>query len=175
MEFAKICRAYLLSGEVLKGPRKEPVRVECSETQDVRSVRAELMLCQVWPVSSCEIRIDHIYGPGELPVKNTVCRVLSVEVIKGCVYKVELQLPAGKLPEFYAGQYLALDLPGKESASYFSIASAPGGREITLHIQADPHLSSALEVINYCKESLDNNTSLPISLPYGKGLFAKFA
>jgi CDP-4-dehydro-6-deoxyglucose reductase len=101
-------------------------------------------------------------------VKKTVCRVLAVEQIKGYVYKVELQLPAGKLPEFYAGQYLALELPGKEAASYFSIASAPGLREITLHIQADPHLSSALEVIEYCKDSMAGSTSVAISLPYGK-------
>jgi CDP-4-dehydro-6-deoxyglucose reductase len=160
------------------GPRKTTIKAEASDSQvsdsqlsdpqESENLGKELMLCQAWPVSSCKVRINNIYGPGELPVKSTVCRVRAVEMIKGHVYKVELQLPAGKLPEFYAGQYLALELPGKEAASYFSIASAPGLREITLHIQADPHLTSAIEVIDYCKSCLEKDLSVSISLPYGK-------
>ncbi len=140
----EVCRAWLVSGDVQYGSRRELVSASEVENTLRDELGRELLLCQTRPVSSCKIRIDKIYGPGELAVKKTVCRVLAVEMIKGHVYKVELQLPAGKLPEFYAGQYLALDMPGKELASYFSIASAPGGREITLHIQADPHLKSAL-------------------------------
>ncbi|KZY31326.1 hypothetical protein A3729_20720, partial [Oleiphilus sp. HI0043] len=160
----EICRAKLVSGEVEFGPRRELVQ---------GPLQKDLLLCQTWPVNSSKITIDNIYGPGELPVKKTVCRVIAVEVIRGHVYKVELQLPAGKLPEFYAGQYLALEMPGKDAGSYFSIASAPGLREITLHIQADPHLNSAVEIVDYCKDALESGASVTISLPFGKACLPK--
>jgi len=102
-----------------------------------------------------------------------MCRVLAVELIKDHVFEVSLQLPAGKLPEFYAGQYLAIDMPEKESPSFFSIASRPGLRELILHIQADPHLSSAVEVVEYLQCCVENQQTLSLSLPYGKACLAK--
>jgi CDP-4-dehydro-6-deoxyglucose reductase len=46
---------------------------------------------------------------------------------------------------------------------YFSIASMPGTRDLELHIQADPYLGSAVQLIEY----LRSNRSLRISLPHG--------
>lgn len=163
-----ICRARLIEGEVATGSRKQSIAVGRGLPEQEGSIAPELMLCQTWPLSACQIEVNNVYGPGELAVNKAMCRVLTVELIKGHVYQVELQLPAGKLPEFYAGQYLALDIPGKDEPCYFSIASRPGLRELTLHIQADPHLSSAIEVVEYLKTCLNESKTLALSLPFGK-------
>lgn len=157
-----ICRATLLSGAVLSGTSKHKVvALEGSEAPQV-------MLCKTWPLEACRLSLKNIYGPGELPVNNLKCQVINVERLKGFVFQVDLQLPAGKLPEFFPGQYLALTLPGKADASYFSIASAPGQRMLSLHIQADPHLLSAQEVINYLQTSMENKQAVSLDLPFGE-------
>lgn len=158
-----ICRAKLLSGSVLSGVSKRLID-QYAEAQRP----TEIMLCQAWPNGQSEIEIKHLLGPGELPVKKVKCQVLTVDRLKGHVYQVNFQLPAGKQPDFFPGQYLALQLPEKEDASYFSIASRPGIREITLHIQADPHLLSAIEIIAYLEMCIERKQSVSLSLPYGE-------
>lgn len=158
-----VCRAKLLSGAVLSGTSKKMLKQKF-KAQSV----TEIMLCQTWPKGQCEIEIRHLLGPGELPVKNVKCQVLTVERLKGHVYQVDFQLPAGKQPGFFPGQYLALQLPGKEEESYFSIASRPGLRQLSLHIQADPHLVSAIEVIAYLESCVEQKLSATLSLPYGE-------
>lgn len=158
-----VCRAQLIKGAVLSGAAKNKV----SRNEGEPSI-SDIMLCQAWPLEQGEIEIKNLYGPGELPVKKVKCQVLSVALLKGHVYQVDLQMPAGKLPDFFPGQYLALHMPEKEEASYFSIASRPGLRIISLHIQADPHLQSAVEVIAYLEMCLKQHLSLSLSLPYGE-------
>lgn len=158
-----VCRAKLLSGSVLSGVSKRLI----SQPVDAQ-VSADIMLCQVWPNGQSEIEIKHLLGPGELPVKKVKCQVLTVDRLKGHVYQVNFQLPAGKQPDFFPGQYLALQLPEKEEASYFSIASRPGVRELTLHIQADPHLLSAIEIIAFLEMCVERKSSVSLSLPYGE-------
>lgn len=158
-----VCRADLLSGSVLSGLSKKIINQKFEDHSST-----EIMLCQAWPNGQSEIQIKNLLGPGELPVKNLKCQVLTVARLKGHVYQVDFQLPAGKQPEFFPGQYLALQTPGKEDASYFSIASRPGIREITLHIQADPHLLSAVEVIAYLKTCVEQRQSATLSLPFGE-------
>lgn len=155
-----ICRARLHSGSVLSGAAKQRVTALAGAPM--------IMLCKTWPLEACRVSLKKIFGPGELPVNNLKCQVLNVDRLKGFVFQVDLQLPAGKLPEFFPGQYLALSLPGKEDASYFSIASAPGERIISLHIQADPHLLSAQEVINYLQSCMGSNQAVSLDLPFGE-------
>ena len=158
-----ICRASLKAGAVLTGTQKFAVRMDdkCQESE------TEIMLCKTWPETDCVIEIETIYGPGELPLKKIACQVLNVAVIKGQVYQVDLQMPAGKIPEFYAGQYLSLNLAEKEEPSFFSIASRPGLRTLTLHVQADPHLQTALDIISALQERMKLKETVPVSLPHG--------
>lgn len=146
-----ICRARVIHGL-------------CQDGELVGGDGSELLLCKARPLSACEFFIKEAYAPGELSVKTIVCQRESIEVIQANVYRVRLLLPAGKQPSFHAGQYLAILLPGKDEPMYFSIACAPGGRQLELHIQADPHLLSAVQLIDY----LQQNASVRIALPYGK-------
>ncbi len=157
-----VCRADLVSGQVETGARRKLVEADRS------SGPQEVMMCQTWPLSDCEFKVKNLLRPGELPLNMLMCQVTTVEVIQGYVYRVKLLLPAGKLPEFYAGQYLSLTLPGREAPCFYSIASPPGLRELTLHVQADPHIQSAVEVINYLTEQCDSAGLVQISLPFGK-------
>jgi len=166
-----ICRANLLSGTVQSGNQRQLVKADLKGAEG--DLSTEIMLCKTWPETSCVFEVRNIYGPGELPVKTIACQVLKVEVIKGHVYQVDLQLPAGKIPEHFAGQYLALNLPEREEPAFFSIASRPGLRTITLHIQADPHLESAREVIHMLSSSLADKTVVSVNLPFGEACLVK--
>ena len=152
-----ICRAHLELGGISL-PQGE--LVEANE----KAKPQEIFVCHAMPRSDLIIRMQGVYGPKELPMKNIVCQIRSVSVMQGNVYKVVLEQPAGKPAEFYAGQYLALDLPERDEDAYFSIASAPGQREIELHIQADPHLEKAVEIIRF----LQSNPTVRVKLPFGK-------
>ncbi len=156
----ELCEALLLEGEVEAGGARGRVKADGL---------TRILPCRCRVISPCKIEIHNVFGPGELPLKNLVCEIESVAPILAHVYQVKLRLPAGKAPEFFAGQYLALHLPDKEHPSFFSIASAPGSGTLELHIQADPHLESACEVIEYLK----SQPSISLSLPHGRACLAK--
>ncbi|MDX1399242.1 MAG: CDP-6-deoxy-delta-3,4-glucoseen reductase, partial [Oceanospirillum sp.] len=68
-------------------------------------------------------------------MKTMACQIESVELLGSSdVYRVVLQTPAGKLPDFAAGQYLEIILPNGDRSA-FSIANRPDGRRLELHIQ----------------------------------------
>jgi len=156
-----ICRGELQSGSVLTGGQNKTV----SASKDGAT---EIMLCKTWPQSSCEIEVKSVYGPKELPLKKVACQVESIELNQAHVYQIQLSLPAGKLPDFFPGQYLSINLPTREEPAYFSIASRPGIRSIELHIQADPHLESPLEIVQFLQTQLEQNSCVSISLPFGE-------
>jgi aquacobalamin reductase/NAD(P)H-flavin reductase len=76
------------------------------------------------------------------------------------VYRVCLRLP--KAVPFQAGQYLQICL-SKEDKRPFSIASAPGGDLLELHIGASEHDSRAMEVIKH----LERHNQVELELPLG--------
>ena len=119
------------------------------------------------PLTNCVLRMEKVFDRGELPLTEKMCTVLSVTHFSEHIVKVLLELPAGRLPEFYAGQYLCLEIPNTELSSYFSIASPPGERTIELHIQADPHLTSAVEMVQGIRDA----EMVRLKLPMGKACF----
>ncbi len=153
----EVCEARLKQGKVVT---KDGVVTKA----DHESPSQGVLLCQVCPQSDCVIEIERIYGKGERGVKKLACQVIGVDELNASIYRARLRLPAGKLPEYFAGQYLSIELPGKTAPNYFSIASAPGQREIELHIQADPHLDTAVEIVEYLKKS----ETVSVSLAFGK-------
>ena len=155
-----ICRGELKSGTVITGGQKQTITASESPS--------EVMLCRTWPKSSCEIEVKSVYGPKELPLKKVACQVESIALSQAHVYQIQLSLPAGKSPDFFPGQYLSINLPSRIEPAYFSIASRPGLRTIELHIQADPHLASALEIVKYLSSQHEKNSCVSISLPFGE-------
>jgi len=64
-----------------------------------------------------------------------ICHLNELGLIGEDVYQVRLEWPYKRPVPFLAGQYLAVHLPNRDP-SWFSIASAPGAEQLTLHIQA---------------------------------------
>jgi len=149
-----ICRAKLEAGCV----------VQLGEQTTKLHAPTQIYVCHAKPQENITLYMDGVYGPAELPMNQFQCQIKSVAELQAHVYRVVLEQPAGKLKEFFAGQYLAFALPNREDDTYFSIASAPGHREIELHIQADPHLEKAVETVEF----LRTNPSVTVKLPFGK-------
>ncbi|MEQ6886338.1 CDP-6-deoxy-delta-3,4-glucoseen reductase [Salicola sp. Rm-C-2C1-2] len=84
------------------------------------------------------------------------------------IYQVRFEWPHGRPVPFSAGQYLAIHLPGRDPA-WFSIASAPGAEQLTLHIQAPPEWENASEVMAY----LRHEGCARISMPYGEAFLTE--
>ncbi|MBX9763346.1 MAG: CDP-6-deoxy-delta-3,4-glucoseen reductase [Pseudomonadaceae bacterium] len=117
-----ICAALLVEGRVQQG--------------GVELTQGELFTCLAEPLQDCVLHWDGVLAPGELPVRELACQVLSSDELGGDVVRLRLQAPAGKAPRYHAGQYLLLQRDGDDYAA-FSLASAPhSGRELELHVLA---------------------------------------
>ncbi|OZG74641.1 CDP-6-deoxy-delta-3,4-glucoseen reductase [Hahella sp. CCB-MM4] len=148
-----VCSAVLHRGELENDPL---VNV-------TRKGAAQVLLCRARPTSDCEFELNALWGPKELETNKLAMQVKSIESLSADIFRVTLLAPAGRLPEFFAGQYLKLLIPGLDSA-FFSIANAPGGREIELHIQVHPDQQSAVTILSYLRD----NPVVKVMLPLGQ-------
>jgi len=169
-----ICQAVMLQGRVeannlpLIGDAKSVSKGESgNDYPNASNHQPMVLLCKARPLAACEFEFESIRGPNELNAKNYAMQVVSVEIISGHVYAVNLLAPAGSIPEYFAGQYLQLIIPGQEAA-FYSIANAPGQREIQLHIEVHPAHASAVAVLDY----LQNNPVVTANLPKGNCFMA---
>lgn len=111
--------------------------------------------------------------PGEVTLNKELCQVLSVSEMQGDVYSIELELVSQRTFEFFAGQYLSLELKEDGEPAFFSIASRPGLCTVTLHIQADPHNNAAREIIAELTSIKNENGSINVSYPFGNACLKK--
>ena len=86
-------------------------------------------------------------------------QVNRVDALSDNVSRVLLQLP--EVVPFAAGQYLQLCLDNGERRPY-SIACAPGGSELELHIGASVRDASAIAVIHQLQHSSEATLELPL-------------
>jgi len=130
-----------------------------------RKGRPQVPFCRARPHSDSEteLELEALWGPNELETKKLALQVMSLEPLSADIFRVKLLSQAGKMPEFFAGQYLQLLIPGLERA-FFSIANAPGTREIQLHIQVHPDQQSAVTILKY----LQDNPVVRAMLPMGQ-------
>ena len=122
-----------------------------------------VLICKAQPLSDCELEMTNLYPPGVVPAREMAAQIHAVRALSGDVHEVDLLTPAGIVPDYHAGQYLQLLIPGHEGA-YFSIANAPGSRHLQLHILAVPGQSSACEIVEY----LRNRPTVRLRLPMGR-------
>lgn len=142
-----VCAALLVEGRVLQK----------GEVRD----HGELFACVAEPLEDCVLLWDGVRAPGELPVRELNCQLIACEAVGGDVVRVRLRTPAGRQPQYYAGQYLMLQRPDGEFSA-FSLASAPqSGRELELHILARDESTQAL--IGH----LDRQGFARIQMPFG--------
>lgn len=119
-----------------------------------------VLYCVATPLSDCEIDVPDVLAPGELPVHEVGCQVVDIAPLNADVFRVMLRLPAGRRIRWHAGQYLELLIPGVGDSA-FSIACAPGGRDLELHVRTFADNRSALEVMDYLRANPVVRARLP--------------
>ena len=148
----EICRATLLAGNI--DTPQGPFDAQHPEVNPI-------LPCVSKAKSNLILEQKKVLAPGEINIQHIAFQVSSVTELTGGTYQVDLLAPAGKLPQFHAGQYLELLIEGGEYP--FTIASAPGKRELQLHLGVNPENQSSVDILNY----LQSNPTVRIRLPKG--------
>ncbi|ASK35512.1 flavin oxidoreductase [Alcanivorax sp. N3-2A] len=153
------CQGTLVAGAV-RYLRPDPLTG--SSVIHAGQTRADRVLyCVAIPISDCEIDVPEITAPGELPVHRATCQIIGQDALNHDVSRIWLRLPAGKAIRWHAGQYLSLEL---EHGSYpFSIANAPGGRDIELHVRHGEENDTARRIM----AELGERGTVAVTLPAG--------
>ena len=122
----------------------------------------QVLYCVAIPTGNCEIEVRDMTAPHQLPIQRRHCQIIDREALNDDVSLIRLRLPAGKPAPWHAGQYLILEL---EHGSYpFSIANAPGGRDIELHIRHGKDNHTARRIM----AELAQRTTVAVRLPRGE-------
>ncbi len=125
------CKGKVVSGSV---SHKAHQRRALSEEEEAGGM--SLFCCAV-PHSDLVLEAREVAGSGDYPIKKMPTRVNALEKMAPDVMVLTLQLPANETFQYKAGQYLEFLLrDGKRRA--YSIATAPDGGPITLHIRHMP-------------------------------------
>lgn len=156
----EVCAAELISGDVtvIKAP-----------AQAVLDSRNQVLCCAAHPQTDIEIFMKNVVAPDQKPSQTLACQVQSTVLLNDDVWCITLLTPAGKSPDYWAGQYLMLHLGSATDAEQlpYSIACAPGSltgrdsREIELHISANS--DKARDVIRF----IQSETVVRVTLPAG--------
>ncbi|MEY8262890.1 MAG: 2Fe-2S iron-sulfur cluster-binding protein, partial [Bermanella sp.] len=148
----EICRATLVAGTV-----HTP---EGSFNADHPAVNP-LLTCVSQARSDLILELKKVLGPGEIPLQHIAFQIENISQLNDHVYRIELLAPAGKLADYHAGQYLELLIEDGEFP--FTIASAPGLRELELHLGVEPDNASSLKILQH----LQSHSTVRARLPKG--------
>lgn len=99
-------------------------------------------------------------------MKQVTCQIESVGPILDDIYSVVLTLP--EPVNFAAGQYLQVVMANDDKRP-FSIASAPGTKQLELHIGAPAGNDYATQVV----ERLQQQSTITVELPFGDATITK--
>ena len=154
----QVCQGERLSGELV-------FRNELGTS--ILEQDNQVLCCVAFPKSDVEIVMTDVFAPDHKQPATLACQVQSVELMTDDVYQVSLLAPAGKAPDYWAGQYLMLHMGegNSEEQIPYSIASAPGAltgkdpREIELHIAANS--DKAREVVNFLQQAVIARVTIP--------------
>ena len=126
------CKATLLQGRVDYGVFQEEFLT------DEERAQGKLLACCAAPLSDIELEYVPVGTLGGVPVNVYTARVVQMEKLSHDVMRVILKVEGDETPQFYAGQYINIMLPGGEKRC-FSFATAPHERgPIELHIRLIP-------------------------------------
>ena len=127
-----------------------------------------LLICVAQPLEDCTVHVPNTTAPGQLPLVTKACRIKALTPLSATISRALLELPAGRPVTWHPGQYLLLVIQGEEYA--YSIANAPRGRHIELHIRHDSGNTNAQKIIEYlAKESV-----VTVKLPLGERHLQRF-
>ena len=154
------CKADLLDGVVDHGDASS------FALMDFERDEGKVLLCQATPRSDLTIEGDVEVDEGLVlsPVRDFTATVVEVADIAREIRRVRLRLDAPM--EFAAGQYVALDVPGKDCTRTYSMANAPSETtEIELNIR---RTSGGLASDGWVFSTMQVGDEVTLSGPYGR-------
>lgn len=122
------CRGRVLAGEVDHGETSPFVLGEAERAQ------GQALFCCAQPRSDLRIEARVATPSSDQPPRLLPARVERLERVAPDVMLVELKLPGSEAFSFRPGQYVDILLSGGRRRA-FSLASAPGGATLELHIR----------------------------------------
>lgn len=146
----EICRAQLNIGTV-----NTPQGIRTADHPDANP----LLCCVSQARSDLILELNKVLGPGEIALQHVAFQIESVTPLNDEVYQVDLLAPAGKPISYHAGQYLELLIDGGEYP--FTIASAPNGRKLELHLGVGSDNQSSQAILEYLQTQLTVRARLP--------------
>lgn len=112
-------------------------------------------------------------APAVRPVVTYDCQVVSLIPLTKNTWSIELRSPDGTVLDYYAGQYLKLELDldndGQLSSLYYSIANSMNAHEprrLQLIVQVSSEFSK--KVLQHFVEKQKDNTGIATTLPMGQ-------
>ncbi len=145
-------------GDLIQGS----IQLNTGEVLTAPPIQENVLYCIAKPLTDLHVGIKAFRGPGEFKLQTIACQIEQVQPLNYDTFGVRLLAPAGKQPEFHAGQYLEL-LPEDGNSYPFTIACAPQGRVIELHIQ----VHSGNESAKYIIEQLQQQLTMRVKMPMG--------
>lgn len=146
----EICRAHLTAGVV-----QTPFGRHTADHPDANP----LLCCVSKPRSDLILELEKVLGPGEIALQHIAFQVQNIEPLNGGVHRIQLLAPAGKAVSYHAGQYLELLIDDGEYP--FTIASAPNGREVELHLGVSGDNQSSQSILSYLQTHATVRARLP--------------
>ncbi len=127
----------------------------------------QVLCCIAYPQSDAEIYMTDVFAPEHKQPLTIACQVKETERLADDIHRITLLAPAGKAPDYWAGQYLMLHIGDSDDAEQlpYSIANAPGAhtgrdpREIELHIAATS--DKARQVIAFLEQAIVARVTIP--------------
>jgi CDP-4-dehydro-6-deoxyglucose reductase len=129
-----------------------------------------VLCCVAIPKTDTQIFMANVQQPDFKHQVNLAMQIQSVVALNDEVYAVELLAPAGKVLDFWPGQYLMLPIQEADGATRqipYSIASAPGsltGKEPRL---LELHIANASDTAARMISQLQNSPTITVTLPMG--------
>ncbi|MDR0274524.1 MAG: CDP-6-deoxy-delta-3,4-glucoseen reductase [Burkholderiaceae bacterium] len=156
------CKCKVLTGNVTLGPHLDKALSPEERAQGY------ILTCRAAATGNVTLHAPQVTQAGAFPVKKMPARVARLERLVPDVMRVLLQLPAGEVMRYHAGQYIEIVLPGGARRGY-SMAGAPhtllagGAPVVDLHIRYMPGGKFTGHVFGGMKEK----EILRIEGPYG--------
>ncbi|MCF4165744.1 2Fe-2S iron-sulfur cluster binding domain-containing protein [Zavarzinia compransoris] len=153
------CKISVIEGEVDLGDAS-PFALMDFEREEGRA-----LACCARPLSDVTIEADIDVDPDarNCPVLDFEAEVVDIRPLARDIKGIWLDASAIDF-EFQAGQYVQLRIPGVQGERAFSLANAPGGDRLELHVRRVPGGKGT----EYLHDVLKVGDRLSVSGPYGR-------
>ena len=140
---------------------------------DYERDEGQCLACCAVPQSDLVIEADVDEEPDAqcLPVRDFTGTVTQLEPLTPTIKGVTIALGHPEGMRFQAGQYINLHVPGEESCRAFSLANAPGSREVELNVRLVP----GGKATSWIHGELKVGDEVRLAGPYGRFFVRKSA